>query len=204
MKYSAHRHTHSSLTTLTHTFAHTYAHTACLHTILLLISWKWISHTFSTMSSFSKVTKPKPEGQRNTDCFTFHYGPLFPFSIKLNAIMTSHVQSFQVRGHQGRKGDEGRRRGTKQMIGTQPTFNTHFVLFPILISCTLLSPILLSLKSYYKKINSLHLFNPFQMTEDKGSRDSIKVLRLTWSLPLSPPTPLHVPSPFPPPHLKRL
>ena len=31
-----------------------------MRTILLLISWKWISHTFSTTSSFSKVTKPKP------------------------------------------------------------------------------------------------------------------------------------------------
>ena len=30
-------------------------------TILLLISWKWISQTFSTTSSFSNVTKPKPE-----------------------------------------------------------------------------------------------------------------------------------------------
>lgn len=30
-------------------------------TILLLISWKWISHTFSTMSSLSNVTKPNPE-----------------------------------------------------------------------------------------------------------------------------------------------
>ena len=30
-------------------------------TILLLISWKWISHTFSTMSSLSNVTNPKPE-----------------------------------------------------------------------------------------------------------------------------------------------
>lgn len=29
-------------------------------TILLLISWKWISHTFSTTSSFSNVTKPNP------------------------------------------------------------------------------------------------------------------------------------------------
>lgn len=29
-------------------------------TILLLISWKWISQTFSTTSSFSKVTKPNP------------------------------------------------------------------------------------------------------------------------------------------------
>jgi len=29
-------------------------------TILLLISWKWISHTFSTTSSFSNVTNPKP------------------------------------------------------------------------------------------------------------------------------------------------
>lgn len=30
-------------------------------TILLLISWKWISHTFSTMSSLSNVTNPNPE-----------------------------------------------------------------------------------------------------------------------------------------------
>lgn len=30
-------------------------------TILLLISWKWISQTFSTMSSLSNVTKPNPE-----------------------------------------------------------------------------------------------------------------------------------------------
>lgn len=35
-----------------------------LLTILLLISWKWISHTFSTMSSLSNVTKPNPAGQR--------------------------------------------------------------------------------------------------------------------------------------------
>lgn len=35
-------------------------------TILLLISWKWISHTFSTTSSFSKVTKPKPAGDEHT------------------------------------------------------------------------------------------------------------------------------------------
>lgn len=33
------------------------------NTILLLISWKWISHTFSTTSSLSKVTKPKPKGR---------------------------------------------------------------------------------------------------------------------------------------------
>lgn len=31
-----------------------------LLTILLLISWKWISQTFSTTSSFSNVTKPNP------------------------------------------------------------------------------------------------------------------------------------------------
>lgn len=31
-------------------------------TILLLISWKWISHTFSTMSSLSNVTNPNPRG----------------------------------------------------------------------------------------------------------------------------------------------
>lgn len=30
-------------------------------TILLLISWKWISQTFSTMSSLSNVTNPNPE-----------------------------------------------------------------------------------------------------------------------------------------------
>lgn len=34
-------------------------------TILLLISWKWISQTFSTMSSLSKVMKPNPV-QRET------------------------------------------------------------------------------------------------------------------------------------------
>lgn len=33
-------------------------------TILLLISWKWISHTFSTTSSFSNVTKPNPDEQK--------------------------------------------------------------------------------------------------------------------------------------------
>ena len=34
---------------------------AFLHsTILLLISWKWTSHTLSTVSSLLKVTKPKP------------------------------------------------------------------------------------------------------------------------------------------------
>lgn len=38
--------------------------TAHVRTILLLISWKWISHTFSTTSSFSKVTKPKPGKER--------------------------------------------------------------------------------------------------------------------------------------------
>ena len=36
-----------------------------MRTILLLISWKWISHTFSTTSSFSKVTKPKPGRHTN-------------------------------------------------------------------------------------------------------------------------------------------
>ena len=32
-------------------------------TILLLISWKWISHTLSTTSSLSNVTKANPIGQ---------------------------------------------------------------------------------------------------------------------------------------------
>lgn len=34
-------------------------------TILLLISWKWISQTFSTTSSFSNVTNPNPDERRN-------------------------------------------------------------------------------------------------------------------------------------------
>lgn len=36
-------------------------------TILLLISWKWISQTFSTTSSFSKVTKPNPTEKGETE-----------------------------------------------------------------------------------------------------------------------------------------
>ncbi len=42
---------------------------ADVRTILLLISWKWISHTFSTTSSFSKVTKPKPGRHTNRHFF---------------------------------------------------------------------------------------------------------------------------------------
>lgn len=34
-------------------------------TIFLLISWKWISHTLSTTSSFSKVTNPNPAKNPN-------------------------------------------------------------------------------------------------------------------------------------------
>lgn len=50
-------------------------------TILLLISWKWISHTFSTTSSFSKVTKPKPG--RHTNRLLFHHltSLLFVFAM---------------------------------------------------------------------------------------------------------------------------
>lgn len=50
-----------------HTHTHTQVHGQINYlnkisglTILLLISWKWISQTFSTMSSFSKVMKPNP------------------------------------------------------------------------------------------------------------------------------------------------
>ncbi len=39
-----------------------------IHTILLLISWKWISHTLSTKSSFSNVTKANPEMGKTSNC----------------------------------------------------------------------------------------------------------------------------------------
>lgn len=67
-------------------------------TILLLISWKWISQTFSTTSSFSKVTNPNPEERKSPDTQTAVYIWISTSAIIINNVYSPYTSvQLQVR-----------------------------------------------------------------------------------------------------------
>lgn len=60
-------------------------------TILLLISWKWISQTFSTTSSFSNVTNPNPEERKSPDTQTAVYIWISILAVIINNVYSSYT-----------------------------------------------------------------------------------------------------------------